>query len=49
MNVRVLVKNLYIVFARAIGLWLGNFDGSPFLYSSIVRLIFHDVGICFCL
>ena len=46
---RVLVKNLYIVFVSAIGLWLESFEGSPFLYSSMVRLIFHDVGICFCL
>ena len=47
--VRVLVKSLYIVFASAIGLWFANFDGSPFLYNSMVMLIFHDVGICFCL
>ena len=31
MDVSVLVKNLYIVFASAIGLWLVNIDGSPFL------------------
>ena len=37
------------MFASAIGLWLDNFEGSPFLYKSMVRLIFHDVGICFCL
>ena len=49
MNVRVLVKNLYIVFASAIGLWFDSFEGSPFLYKSMVKLIFHDVGICFCL
>ena len=49
MNVRVLVKKLYIIFASTIGLWLGNFDGSCFLYKSIVRLIFHDVGIYFSL
>jgi hypothetical protein len=49
MSVRVLVKNLYIVFASAIGLWLESFEGSHFLYNNIVRLIFHDVGICFCL
>ena len=49
MNVRVLVKNLYIMFASAIDLWFDNVEGSPFLYKSIVRLIFHDVGIYFCL
>ena len=27
MNVRVLVKNLHIVFANAIGLWFGNCKG----------------------
>ena len=43
------MKNLYIVFASAIGLWFGSWEGSPFLYSSMVRLIFQDVGICFCL
>ena len=31
MDVSVLVKNLYIVFASAIGLWLVNIDGSRFL------------------
>ena len=40
MDVRVFVKNLYTVFASAIGLWFVNFEGSPFLYSKIVRLIF---------
>ena len=48
-NVRVFVKNLYIVFASAIGLWLVSFEGSPFLYKRMVKLIFHDAGICFCL
>jgi hypothetical protein len=45
----VLVKNLYIVFARAIGLWFVSIDGSDVLYSSMVRLVFHEVGICCCL
>jgi len=49
MSVKVLVKNVYIVFASAIGLWLESFEGSPFLYKSMVRLIFHDFGIYFCL
>ena len=49
MNVRILVKNLYIVFASVIGLWFDIFEGSPFLYRSMVKFIFHDVGICFCL
>ena len=31
MDVNILVKNLYIVCASAIGLWLVNIDGSPFL------------------
>ena len=44
-----LVKNLYIVFVSAIGLWLVSFEGSPFLYRSIVKLVFHVFGICFCL
>ena len=30
MDVSVLMKNLYIVFASAIGLWLVDTDGSPF-------------------
>ena len=47
MDVRVLVKNLYTVFASAIGLWFVNFEGSPFLYSSMIRLIFQEVGIFF--
>jgi hypothetical protein len=45
----VLVKNLYIVLARAIGLWLVRIVGSDFLYSSMVRLVFHEAGICCCL
>jgi hypothetical protein len=49
MYVKVLVNNLYIVFASAIGLWFVNFEGFLFLYNNIVRFIFHDVGICFCL
>ena len=48
-NVRVLVKSLHIVFASVVGMWFVNWYGSPFLYSSIVRLIFQDDGICFCL
>ena len=31
MDVRVLVKSLYIVLAKAIGLWFVNFDGLHFL------------------
>ena len=31
MSVSILVKNLYIVFASAIGLWFVRRDGSPFL------------------
>ena len=30
MNVKVLVKRLYIIFDRAIGLWFESLDGSPF-------------------
>ena len=41
-----LVKNLYMVLARAIGLWFDNSAGSLFLYKSIVLLIFQEVGIC---
>ena len=48
-SVSVLVKSLYIVFASAIGLWLDNCEGSPFLYKSIVKLVFQDAGIWFCL
>ena len=44
-----LVNSLYIVFASAMGLWFVSSDGSPFLYKSMVRLVFHDVGIFFCL
>jgi hypothetical protein len=35
-----LVKKLYIVFVSAMGLWLGNYVGSPFLYNSTVRFVF---------
>ena len=31
MDVSILVRNLYIVLASAIDLWLVNTDGSPFL------------------
>ena len=31
MDVKVLVKNLYMVFANAIGLWFISRNGSPFL------------------
>jgi hypothetical protein len=48
-EVNVLVYNLYIVLASAIGLWFVSCDGLPFLYSKTVRLVFHDAGICFCL
>ena len=44
-----LLKNLYMVLASTIGLWFVSRDGSPFLYSNIVRLIFYEDGICFCL
>ena len=44
-----LVKSLYIMLASAIGLWLGRIDGSPFLYSNTVELVFQEAGICFCL
>jgi hypothetical protein len=43
--VSVLVNSLYMVFARAIGLWLESRVGSLFLYNSIVRLVFQEVGI----
>jgi hypothetical protein len=45
----VLVKSLYIVFARAIGLWFVSIVGSDFLYKRIVRLVFQEVGIYCCL
>jgi hypothetical protein len=45
----VLVKNLYIVFAKAIGLWFVKIDGPDFLYSNMVRLVFYEVGIYCCL
>jgi hypothetical protein len=47
--VRVLVNSLYIVLASAIGLWFGKLVGSPFLYSNIVRLVFHDCDMVPCL
>ena len=47
--VRVLVKSLYMVFARAMGRWLGSRVGLPFLYSRIVWLVFQVVGMVFCL
>ena len=46
-SVRVLVKNLYIVFASAIDLWFVSCEGSLFLYRSIVRLVFQVAGIFF--
>ena len=46
---RIDVIVLEMVLASAIGLWLVNCDGSPFLYNRTVRLVFHDEGICFCL
>jgi hypothetical protein len=42
-----LVYSLYMVLASAIGLWLVSCDGSLFLYSKTVRLVFHDAGIFF--
>ena len=48
-KVSVLVKSLYMVFAKAIGLWFVSWEGSPFLYNKTVRLVFHVAGICFCL
>jgi hypothetical protein len=45
----VLVNSLYIVFARAIGLWFVSIVGFAFLYRRMVRLVFHEVGICCCL
>ena len=48
-EVSVLVYNLYMVLASAIDMWLVSCDGSPFLYSKIIRLVFHDAYICFCL
>jgi hypothetical protein len=47
--VSVLVNSLYMVFARAIGLWLESRVGSRFFYNSIVRLVFQEVGIWRCL
>ena len=49
MDVSVLVKSLYIVLARAIGLWFDSCVGLLFLYKSIVLLIFYKVDICICL
>jgi hypothetical protein len=47
MNVRVFVKNLYIMFASVIGLWLDSFEGSHFyiiiwlsLFSMILEIFF---------
>ena len=40
MDVSVLVKNLYIVFASAIGLWLVNTDGSSFCKVILLGLFF---------
>ena len=42
-NIKVLVKNLYIVFGIAMGLWFVSCKGFLFLYSSMVRVIFHDM------
>ena len=48
-NFRVLVKNLYIAFARATSLCFVSCEGFPFLYDSMVRFVFHVNGICCCL
>ena len=48
MDVSVLVKTLYMVLARAIVYNLIVVQGC-LLYKNIVLLIFHKVGICFCL
>ena len=42
-----LVNNMYIVLARAIGLWLLRQYGLPFLYRSMVRLVSMMVGFVF--
>ena len=47
--VRVLVKSLYMVFAKAMGRWLGRRMGLPFLYRRIVWLVFQKVDMVFCL
>ena len=47
--VRVLVKSLYVVFAKAMGQWLGRRVGLPFLYRRIVWVVFQEVGMVFCL
>jgi hypothetical protein len=47
-DVRVLVNSLYIVLASTIGLWFSKSVGSPFLYSIIVKLVFHDYGMVQC-
>ena len=47
--VRVLVKSLYMVFAKAMGRWLRRRVGFPFLYRKIVWLVFQEMGMVFCL
>ena len=37
---------LYIVLVNPIGLQFSGLEGSPFLYSIIVFVLFHEVGIC---
>ena len=46
---RVLVKSLYIVFAKAMGRWLDREVGLPFLYGRIMWLVFQELGMAFCL
>lgn len=43
-----LMNSLYIMLAKAIGLWLVSWYGLPFLYRSTTCLVFQDVGICLC-
>ena len=46
----VLIKNLYIVFARATGLWFISIEGFvSILLIKIIRLVFHEFGIFCCL
>ena len=42
-------EEFIMVFANAMGLWLGKWNGGLFLYRKMVLLVFHDKGIDCCL
>ena len=48
-SISVIVDSLYMVFANAMGIWLGSSSMFPFLYTSMVSIVFHGHGMLCCL